>query len=236
MQAARERGPASCCPGRVTKRAILSAAGACVLVVACSSGDTEGRLSTRRTDGTFPREAATSSPPSTTEAGAPAPSTSTPAPGTSADAGAKDAGLVEVQVSSLAFTETNGYGPVEKNTSNGEDGAGDGKPITLDNVVYATGLGVHAPSKVTFALGKQYKSFLADVGVDDEVMGNGSVVFQVVVDGAVAFDSGKMTGNTPKKPVSVDVANKDQLELVVTNADGGDGFDHADWANARLVK
>lgn len=44
----------------------------------------------------------------------------------------------ELFVSDLDFqVVSNGWGPVERNTSNGEDMAGDGKPITLGGVVHA---------------------------------------------------------------------------------------------------
>lgn len=207
-------------------------------LAACSSDGSGGGLSQRRAGtGEYATPAASGDAGSPAPASAPAPTASAPAP---ADAGSapKDAASapVEVQVSSLTFTEENGYGPVEKNMSNGEDGAMDGNTITLDNTTYATGLGVHANSKVTVALAAGYTTFLADVGVDDEVGDMGSVVFQVVVDGAAVFDSGAMTGATPKETVSVDVKGKQTLELVVTDADDGNAYDHADWANARLVK
>jgi alpha-glucosidase len=144
--------------------------------------------------------------------------------------------FVDTFISDLAFTGENGYGPVEKNTSNGEDAANDGVMMMIEGVMYAKGLGVHAPSKVTIALGGQYKTFLADVGVDDEVMADGTVVFRVVVDGAELFNSNTMTGNDAAKPVSVDVTGKNTLELFVDDAADGIGSDHADWANARLRK
>jgi hypothetical protein len=133
-------------------------------------------------------------------------------------------------------TVTNGFGPYEKDTSNGEDLAGDGVTITLETVTYAKGLGVHAPSEITYALGGAYATFIADVGVDDEAMANGSVVFQVLLDDVVVFDSGTMTGATATKNVSVSTAGKQVLKLVVTDAADGVAFDHADWAGARLLK
>lgn len=154
------------------------------------------------------------------------------------DAGASaPAEPAELFVSDLDFeVVSNGWGPVERNTSNGEDMAGDGKPITLGGVVYQKGLGVHAASEIVVALGGQYKTFLADVGVDDEVAERGSIVFQVIVDGETLFDSGVMTGDSATKQVSVDVTGKEQLKLVVTDAGDGIGADHGDWANARLVR
>ena len=143
---------------------------------------------------------------------------------------------VEVYVSDLDFTSTNGYGPLEKDMSNGEDAPNDGKMMSLGGTTYSKGLGVHADSEVTVALGGAYKTFLADIGVDDEVEDRGSVVFQVLVDGTQEFDSGVMTGASETKKVSVDVTGKQELKLIVTIGGDDNAADHADWANARLVK
>jgi hypothetical protein len=130
---------------------------------------------------------------------------------------------------------TNGYGPYERDHSNGEQGANDGHTITLNGVTYAKGLGVHATSELRYALGGQYATFLADVGVDDEVGNAGSVVFQVWADGTKLFDSGTMTGSSATRAVNVTVAGKNELRLIVTDAGNGISDDHADWAGARLI-
>ena len=129
----------------------------------------------------------------------------------------------------------NGWGPAEKDRSNGEAAAGDGRALTLNGTVYGKGLGVHAASEVTYGLAGACSGFTAQVGVDDEVASGGSVVFQVWADGAKLYDSGPMTAATATKAVSVALAGKGQLRLVVT--DGGDGpaADHADWADAKLA-
>src|SRR5262249_50880629 len=62
---------------------------------------------------------------------------------------------------------TNGWGPVERDRSNGEIAAGDGRVLTLNGLTYAKGLGVHANSDVRFAVGSNCTSFNADIGVDD---------------------------------------------------------------------
>jgi hypothetical protein len=134
-----------------------------------------------------------------------------------------------------ATTQTNSWGPVEKNRSNGETGATDGRTITLNGVTYAKGLGVHADSKLVYNLNGQYSSFTSDIGVDDEVGSNGSVIFQVWTDGTKVYDSGTMNGSSATKTVTVDVTGKSQLWLVVTTSGNGNAFDHADWAGARLI-
>ncbi|MGH7179001.1 MAG: NPCBM/NEW2 domain-containing protein, partial [Tepidisphaeraceae bacterium] len=131
---------------------------------------------------------------------------------------------------------SNGWGPYEKDKSNGEQAAGDGVPIKLNGTTYTKGLGVHATSDLRYNLAGQYASFTASIGVDDEVGSAGSVVFQVWCDGIKLYDSGTMTGSTATKNVSVNVTGKNELKLIVTNAGNGSGSDHADWANAKITK
>ena len=130
----------------------------------------------------------------------------------------------------------NGWGPVEKDRSNGENLAGDGAPLTLNGVTYAKGLGTHAASEVDYAMAGACSLFTASVGVDDEISSvEASLVFQVWGDTTKLYDSGTMGAATATKALSVDVAGRTTLRLVVT--DGGDGnfYDHGDWANAQLT-
>jgi alpha-galactosidase len=128
----------------------------------------------------------------------------------------------------------NGWGPVERNLSNGEQASGDGRPLTLNGTVYSKGLGVHARSEVNFNLAGRCSTLSADVGLDDEVGTSGSVVFQVWGDNTLLFDSGTMTGASATRNVNVDLTGRTTLKLVVTDAGDDDKFDHADWANARI--
>lgn len=133
-------------------------------------------------------------------------------------------------------TPVNGKGPIERNQSNGDTLAGDGRTITLDRIAYPRGIGVHAPSDIRYNLSDACTGhFIADVGVDDSVGDQGSVVFQVFLDGVKAFDSGIMRGDDNRQPVNISLAGKNSLRLVVT--DGGDGntFDVANWGGARVT-
>ena len=137
-------------------------------------------------------------------------------------------------VSDLPFvTETNGWGPVERDRSVNESDGGDGNPLTIGGVVYEKGLGTHAPANVTVYLGRKCSEFSTLIGLDDETTQPGSVTFQLVGDGETLYDSGVLRPG-PAVPVSVDVSGVRMLSLRVT--DGGDNknFDHADWAEARL--
>jgi NPCBM/NEW2 domain/FG-GAP-like repeat len=139
-------------------------------------------------------------------------------------------------LSDLPWTSMiNGWGPAERDRSNGELGANDGGTISLDGVTYAKGLGVHADSQLRWPLNGQCSTFSAVIGVDDEVGPNGSVYFQVYVDGQIRYMSPLMTGSTSARAVQVDISGGTELTLVVHY--GWDSYhsDHADWADARLV-
>ncbi|MZD06472.1 alpha-galactosidase [Streptomyces sp. SID5785] len=129
---------------------------------------------------------------------------------------------------------TNGWGPVERNTSNGESEAGDGNPLTVGGTVYATGLGVHADSSVDFYTARSCEKVTAQVGVDDEKGTAGTVTFEIWADGKKAASTGVLTNADAAQPLTADVTGAQSIRLVVT--DGGDGVDsdHADWADARL--
>jgi alpha-galactosidase len=130
---------------------------------------------------------------------------------------------------------TNGWGPVEKDQSNGETAAGDGNPITIGGTVFAKGLGTNAPSTVTYFLGGGCSTVTATVGVDDERGGKGSVEFEVEADGKQVADSGVLRDSDGPKPLQADVTGAQQVQLVVTDGGDGNDSDHADWADAKVT-
>jgi glucose/arabinose dehydrogenase len=133
-------------------------------------------------------------------------------------------------------TPVNGWGPFEKDKSNGEAGAADGITMSLAGITYARGLGVHAPSEIRYNLGGACSGkFVADVGIDDEAGDAGTVIFQVFLDGVKAYDSGIVRGSDLRALANVSVAGKNELRLVVTDAGDGNAKDHADWAGARVT-
>ncbi|MFF2964350.1 NPCBM/NEW2 domain-containing protein [Streptomyces sp. NPDC057963] len=133
------------------------------------------------------------------------------------------------------LSATNGWGPVEQDTSNGESKAGDGNPITIGGTVFAKGLGVHADSAVEFYTGGACDTVTAQVGVDDEKETRGTVAFEVRADGRKVASTGVLTQAMPAQSLSADVSGAQVVRLVVT--DGGDGTDsdHADWADLRIT-
>ena len=139
-------------------------------------------------------------------------------------------------VSDLPFaSETNGWGPVERDQDTGGAGLNDGNPLVVNGVTYAKGLGVHAPSEVVLNLGGNRSRFASSVGIVDTHGTGGSVVFQVFADGDKVYDSGLMTGLDDARAVDVAVGGVQQLRLVVTVGPDNFAYDHAAWADARLI-
>ncbi len=138
------------------------------------------------------------------------------------------------QLSALDWVASDNYwGPVERDASNGEQDAGDGGPITIGGTTYPTGLGVHAPSTVTYFPGGDCTAMSAVVGIDDEVGDQGAATFEVWGDGELLESSPEVSGSDDGVALGADVSGVDLLELRVES--GGDtNYDHADWADAQI--
>ncbi|HWW03026.1 MAG TPA: NPCBM/NEW2 domain-containing protein [Candidatus Acidoferrum sp.] len=111
----------------------------------------------------------------------------------------------------------------------------DGHPLFLDGKRFEHGVGTHACSTFRIALGGKAERFTATVGVDDEVGQRGSVVFQVTGDGKKLWESGVLRGGDAVKEVSVPLNGVKVLLLTVGDAGDDTNYDHADWAEAKIV-
>jgi alpha-galactosidase len=100
-----------------------------------------------------------------------------------------------------------------------------GNPLTLNGQTYASGLGAHACSGVEYFLGGQASRFQADIGVDDEVGTNGSVVFLVYADGKKIFSSGVMVGGGPHQTVDLDISGQNRVLVQPQPRMGAVSFD-----------
>ncbi|MFD0671006.1 NPCBM/NEW2 domain-containing protein [Cohnella sp. GCM10027633] len=123
---------------------------------------------------------------------------------------------------------TAGWGNIQRDKSS------DGRPITLNDVVYPKGLGTHAASTIVYTLGGEYAKFQSYVGVDDETYGNGDVIFEVWLDGVKAYDSGLLTATSVTPFIDLDISGVNELKLVALGGPSGD-WDHADWGDAKII-
>ncbi|MEU6485554.1 endo-alpha-N-acetylgalactosaminidase family protein [Streptomyces sp. NPDC046887] len=129
---------------------------------------------------------------------------------------------------------SSGWGPVERDRSNGGTAAGDGGPLRIGGTEYAKGLGTHAPATLRYYLGGRCTSFTAEVGVDDSQGSRGTVRFSVLADGERKVLSPTLTNAAPAWSLSADLTGAQYVDLVAEDSGDGNGNDHADWGDARF--
>jgi hypothetical protein len=144
-----------------------------------------------------------------------------------------------VYLSDLTPTGTpiNGWGPYERDRSNGGQASGDGGPIRLRGTTYQKGLGVHARSVLAYNLAGLCNRFRAVIGIDDFVPATNttaSVTFRVLGDGNVLYTSPALTRASAPVAIDIAVAGAQRLQLEVIEGIST-ASDHADWANAHLT-
>ena len=123
-----------------------------------------------------------------------------------------------------------GYGTPKPNKSV------EGKALRIGTKTFERGVGTHSTSYALFDVDGQAISFDADVGIDAEVFpggkDNASIRFAVLADGREVASSGVLKGLRESVHIHADLAGAKTVWLFVYDADDGDRFDHADWANA----
>jgi glucose/arabinose dehydrogenase len=134
----------------------------------------------------------------------------------------------------VPISAANGWGPYERDRSNGEQAAGDGKTLTINGTTYTKGLGTHAAADLRYTIPNDC-TFTAQIGIDDEVV-KGTVVFEVW-NGTTTrlYQSGTKTSTDGPTAVSVPLAGVTNLRLVAATTADGNGSDHADWADAKIT-
>jgi alpha-galactosidase len=134
-------------------------------------------------------------------------------------------GLEELDLSKMK----QGYGKPQINRGIRE------KPLAIAGQNFEHGVGTHANSSLWIELAGGTDRFTASVGVDDAANGPASIEFRVIADGKKLWTSGVMKPGDKAKPVDVDLKGAKTLLLQVTDAGNGIAFDHANWAEAKLV-
>jgi alpha-galactosidase len=133
---------------------------------------------------------------------------------------------------------TNGYGPAERDMSNGGPKPGDGKPMVVNGVPYAKGIGTHAPAQLVYYLDGRCTTLSVLVGIDDDrddAHKVGSSTFEVWADRTKTADSGVRTWADPAVPLTADVTGARYLRLVQTVGPDTNSYDRGDWAAPRLT-
>ncbi len=141
-----------------------------------------------------------------------------------------------VPLSSLAWRDENCEGVLHRPWPVRRDLSAGGTPMTLDGRRFDRGIGMHSRCEVTFDLDASYETFASWIGIDDAVRPAGNAVFRVIGDGEPLFDSGEVTGRDKASLIRVPVTGVRLLTLIVEYGQGFDLSDHANWADARLIK
>jgi hypothetical protein len=111
-----------------------------------------------------------------------------------------------------------------------------GKPLVINGVYYAKGIGVHTYAQITYALGGQYTKFVSDTGLDF-LENSATMIFEVNVDDKLVYDNGNGTKTKDQvAPVSLDVTGKQTLMLYVRDGFDDSSDDFGVWGGARLLK
>ncbi|GLF98365.1 NPCBM/NEW2 domain-containing protein [Streptomyces yaizuensis] len=134
---------------------------------------------------------------------------------------------------------SNGYGPVERDMSNGGPRGGDGRALTVNGVRYDKGLGTHAPVQLVYFLDGRCTGLTTDVGIDDErdprEPEQGTATAQIWADGVKRADSGLLTWRDPAVSLSAELRGARYLRLVGTIGPDTHRYDRIDWAAPRLT-
>ncbi|MEU5974510.1 NPCBM/NEW2 domain-containing protein [Streptomyces sp. NPDC047315] len=143
------------------------------------------------------------------------------------------AGVTDLSRADWAWA-SNGYGPVERDSSNGGARGGDGRKITINGVTYDKGLGTHAPVQLVYYLAGKCTQLATDVGVDDErdprEPEQGTVTAEIWADGTKRADSGLRTWQDPAVSLKADLTGARYLRLVGTIGPDTNRYDRIDWA------
>ncbi len=113
-----------------------------------------------------------------------------------------------------------------------------GNPLRVCGKTYPRGIGVHARSELVYALKPSYRTFVAVVGPDDEMLSydQQSVVFEVYADSR-CLGASPVLRRSERWSFNIAIpAGAQSLRLLVTDAGDGINCDHADWAMAGFLE
>ncbi|WP_405916690.1 sigma-70 family RNA polymerase sigma factor [Streptomyces sp. NBC_00728] len=100
---------------------------------------------------------------------------------------------------------------------------------------YTHGVTVHGRSSVTVDLNRECGSYDAMVGVDDLMLGLGTLRFSVYADGSPVWRSPLIEGGDPAVPVHVNLTGHRTVRLVVEPHGPVDSASLGDWAESRFL-
>jgi hypothetical protein len=133
---------------------------------------------------------------------------------------------------------SNGNGPYEKDKANGQAVANDGPPLSFGAETFAKGLGVHAPSELTYNVsGLNYKRLKGKLGIADYIRSCNlaTVVAKVYANNMLIYQSPVITNISQVENLDIELPQgTTEIKLVADQNTNGNSCDHFNWAEIRL--
>ncbi len=111
-----------------------------------------------------------------------------------------------------------------------------GRQLLVDGQYYDKGLGMHARSRVAYALDGAYEMFEARVGVASEGAKAGEARVSIELDGRAVINRQQLTGGESGLSVRLDVRQARVMTLFVDFGNFGDVQARVNWADARIIR
>ncbi|MGI6681452.1 MAG: phospholipid carrier-dependent glycosyltransferase [Bdellovibrionota bacterium] len=111
------------------------------------------------------------------------------------------------------------------------------KEVLVNDKKYNYIFGLHANSKIKYRLKGRFNTFSSFVGLPDYLInddGQGSIIFKVIGDGKVLWQSSKMQAGKRAEMAHVNVKGINILELVMDGTGDAIDYDHGVWLEPRL--
>jgi hypothetical protein len=114
----------------------------------------------------------------------------------------------------------------------------DGSPLSFDGQLYDHGIGVHAYSRLTFAIDPQWKVFRTQYAIDshrDEPRKFADVTVRIKLDDKVVHEEKHFREGILSPVVMLDLNGAKTLTLECDYGDAGDTQAHLDWLSAAFL-
>lgn len=112
-----------------------------------------------------------------------------------------------------------------------------GGPLRVRGRMISDGIGVTSGTRMEWMLNGEWAKFLVSAALDDAAEGQGSVRFEVQVDGRSVWRSEVLTGRSAVAIApAINLTGAKTLTLTVDAAGDGPSLDYADWLHPALLK
>jgi hypothetical protein len=119
------------------------------------------------------------------------------------------------------------------------DSAVDGSPLSFDGKIYTHGIGVHAYSRLTFAIDPQWTTFRTQYAIEshrDNPARYADVTVRIKLDGKIVHEQLHVREGVLSPVVTVDLKGATTLTLECDYGDAGDTQAHLNWLEPALLR